>query len=67
MAISSLEQKLLEQHNTGNLTGETIAAALQESRKNGEYLSSIRSYDLKREIYSLLMVGCADTTTMWVD
>ncbi len=65
--MSSLEQNLTEQHNAGNLTTETIDSALQESRKNGEYLSSIRNYNLKREIYSLLLSECADTTTMWVD
>lgn len=63
MAISSLEQQLAEQKQSGNLTRETIATALQ----NGQYIYDIRDPLLKREIYSILMAGCADTTTMYVD
>ncbi|MBP7062338.1 hypothetical protein KBA84_06120 [Patescibacteria group bacterium] len=64
MSISSLEQKLSEQHTRGNLNTGTIAAALQEARKNGEYLYNIRSYQLKGDIYKILINGHTDTTTM---
>lgn len=67
MIISSLEQILSEQYNTGNLTEENIAAALEESKKTGEYLYNIRNANLKGEIYELLLVECSDTTTMYVD
>lgn len=61
MAISSLEQHLIEQKKTGNLTRENITNALQ----SGEYLYNIRDTSLKRDIYTLLMSDHTDTTTMY--